>query len=54
MKLFRILDPFTLTLITWVAGPLSFRPEAISSPSLKSDHRSDCPAVLYARREVVA
>ncbi|STJ28247.1 sodium/bile acid symporter family (mazG-like) [Escherichia coli] len=36
MKLFRILDPFTLTLITVVLLPLSFRPEAISSPSLKN------------------
>ena len=35
MKLFRILDPFTLTLITVVLLALSFRPEAISSPSLK-------------------
>ena len=34
MKLFRILDPFTLTLIT-VVLLASFLPEAISSPSLK-------------------
>ena len=45
MKLFRILDPFTLTLIT-VVLLASFFPA-----------RGDfvyCPAVLYARREVVA
>lgn len=36
MKLFRILDPFTLTLITVVLlASFFFRPEAISSPSLK-------------------
>lgn len=35
MKLFRILDPFTLTLITVVLLASFFPPEAISSPSLK-------------------
>lgn len=35
MKLFRILDPFTLTLITVVLLASFFPVEAISSPSLK-------------------
>lgn len=35
MKLFRILDPFTLTLITVVLLASFFLPEAIPFPSLK-------------------
>ncbi|MGU0161457.1 hypothetical protein ACVXHB_22315 [Escherichia coli] len=54
MKLFRILDPFTLTLITVVLLASFFPARGDLSPSSKSDHRSYCPAVLYARRKVVA
>jgi hypothetical protein len=35
MKLFRILDPFTLTLITVVLLASFFRPAAVLFPSLK-------------------
>lgn len=55
MKLFRILDPFTLTLITVVLLASFFPARGDFVPFFeKSDHRSYCPAVLYARREVVA
>ena len=55
MKLFRVLDPFTLTLVCTVLLATFFPARGGFVPFFeRADHRSHCVAVFYAWRETVS